>query len=227
MTSDDRYYITDVPPETPAPADQPAALDGDHGRRQAAAAHRRLRARERRGHVHGGRAAAGHALWRRSFAAPHAHAKVKKIDTGKAAEDARRRGGDHGQDARRRHPLVQHPHRPAQPPVRPALPLRGRRGGGGRGGDALPGVGRGPRDRGGVRGAAVRRDDGRRAEAGRRRHPSRPGTASGEVSRYSRGDVEAGFAAADASSSRRTRRPARFTRPPRPMRPWPSGKAAG
>jgi len=24
MTSDDRYYITDVPPETPEPADQPA-----------------------------------------------------------------------------------------------------------------------------------------------------------------------------------------------------------
>ena len=71
-------------PETQAPASgSGAAVDRDDGRRQAGRARRRVRPRERLGHLSVGRHAARHAA-RRDPACPHAHAMVKKVDTSAA-----------------------------------------------------------------------------------------------------------------------------------------------
>ena len=83
MTSDDRYYITDVPPEAPEPADQPAPWTNTTvvGKRLT-----RFDAYER---VSGEATYTADVLlpgmlYGAILRSPHAHAKVKKIDTSKA-----------------------------------------------------------------------------------------------------------------------------------------------
>jgi CO/xanthine dehydrogenase Mo-binding subunit len=83
MTSDDRYYITDVPPETPEPADQPAPWTTTTvvGKRLP-----RIDAYER---VSGEATYTADVLlpgmlYGAILRSPHAHAKVKKIETSQA-----------------------------------------------------------------------------------------------------------------------------------------------
>ncbi len=113
---------------------------------------------------------------------PHAHAMVKKVDAVGGREDARRQGHPEGRRRRHEHPVVLGPRRVLEPPVRHALPLRGRRGRRrGRRHD-LPGLGRRARDQGRVRRPAAGhvgrgRDEARRAGRARRRQRDPAGAA--------------------------------------------------
>ena len=98
---------------------------------------------------------------------PHAHAIVKSVDTSAAEKMPGVQAVLKDGVRRHEHPVVRGPRRLHQPAVRPALPLRRRRGGRrGRRHD-LPGVGRRAGDQGRVRRAAAGHLGRGRAEAGR------------------------------------------------------------
>ena len=211
------YFIDGAVPETPGPDGRPAALERDASRRQAAP---RIDAYER---------VSGAAVYpptcscrtcstRAILRCPHAHARVKKVDTRRGGEDARRARRDH----RRRRParrsaLVLQPRRCSAKLFDPALPLRGRGGGRRRRRHALPGVGRGAR-----RSTSSTRCCRSWWTTGRARSRRRPavhdgGNRVGEPEKYERGDVAKGFAEADVvAGSDATARRARSTRPMEP-----------
>ncbi len=195
MTPDDRYYVTDMPPETPEPPDQPAPWTSTTvvGRRLP-----RIDGYER---VSGDATYTADVLlpgmlYAAVLRCPHAHAMVKKVDTSKAEKmpgvaavlTDRTPGADIPWFNSRTGPLSRlfDPHcryegeevaaAAAETPYQAwdavrAIVVEY---------DELPSVGD----------AADALKPGAPAV-----HPG--GNRSGDVSRYSRGDVEAGFAAAD------------------------------
>ena len=128
---------------------------------------------------------------------PHAHARVKKVDTTKALAMPGVRAVITGRQPRREAAVLLHAEGPAELALRPALPARGRGGRGRRGRDAA----RRPARRRGRSRSSTR--SCRSSWTSRRRSiPGRPplhegGNRVGEPDKYERGDVAKGFAEAD------------------------------
>ena len=172
MDLDDRYYWNGPLPETQAPASTPEPW-GDT--KVVGKPVVRVDAYDR---VSGSavypvrRDAARHAARRRAVVPARARAHHGDRYE-RRREDAGRARRAQGRRARDQHPVVRRRRRVQQPAVRSALPHGRRRSGGGRRRHHPPGLGRGARHQGHLRGAAARRDLRRRDEGRRAADPRR------------------------------------------------------